>query len=237
MRGDNAWGMSGRGLHMRRLRLLKLHGSLGWKLHESHGPVRVNYEKKSSDPNQRDLLIYPSLSPKSEEKTEPYATIFNHFREQLMSSDACIVVGSSFRDEQIRDEFVQFVEQDKKLVVVSPTGVADIVERVPGSAHYQNPQSRLGPAQHVTAVRVTPADTTLSGRSVALGSARRGLHGRPRYDGIGPKSTLTHKFISGARYGRTGKTIYVIPRAVDVDSILEIASLVRSVLHDRHGYV
>ncbi len=237
MRGNNAWSMSGAGMPLHRLHLLKLHGSLGWKRHATHGPVRVNYEKKSSDPNQQDLLIYPSLSPKDEEEDEPYATIFKHFRKQLMSSDACIVVGFSFRDERIRDEFVQFVGQGKRLVVVSPTGEEDVVRHMPGSEPYQDPHSRLGTAPHVRTVRAPPPAGAGQGGSPAEGLLGQGPYayardgGMSRSDGI-----LSPDLILGARYGRANNTIYVVQRPVDTDSISEIAGLVRGVLLGGAGY-
>ena len=237
LRGDNAWSMSGTGLPLQQLRLLKLHGSLGWKRHATHGPVRINYEKKSSDPNQQDLLIYPSLSPKDEEEDEPYATIFRHFHEQLMSSDACIVVGFSFRDERIRDEFAQFVGQGKRLVVVSPTGEEDVVRHMPGSEAYQDLHLRSGAAPHVRTVKAPPPAGAGLGRSPATSLPWQGSYAYARDGGMGRSDAiLSPELILGARYGGADNTIYVVQRSVDTDSISEIAGLVRGVLLGGAGY-
>lgn len=230
--GQRVWNAGQRGPP---LRLLKLHGSLGWKHHASRGPVRVNYEKKSSDPNQRDLLIYPSLSPKAEEAAEPYATIFEHFREQLMSSDACIVVGFSFRDERVCDEFVEFVGRGKKLVVVSPTGEADLVEHVPGSRARQDPQGRSAQARAVKAVLVSPpSGEGGSGSAVADMEGRR-WYGGTRGEAAWPGAVNLAEIFPGMPYGRSNSTIYVIQSPVSEDSISEIVALARNILFGSGG--
>lgn len=218
------------------LRLLKLHGSLGWKYHASRGPVRVNYEMKSSDPNQRDLLIYPSLSPKAEESAEPYASIFSHFHEELMSSDACIVVGFSFRDERVCDEFVKFVRQGKKLVVVSPTGGADIVEHVPGSRAHQDPQARLAQTQ-VVKIALAPAPSEEGvGRPAIMDTWARGQYNQTRGKASWPDAASPPEVFRGARRGSASKTIHVIQSAVGKDSISKIISLARDILFNSGGY-
>lgn len=235
MRGAGSWGVSGTGMPPQQLRLLKLHGSLGWKRHATHGPVRVNYEKKSSDPNQQDLLIYPSLSPKDEEADEPYATIFSHFREQLMSSDACIVVGFSFRDERIRDEFARFAGQGKKLVVVSPTGVKDLVGNMPGSEPYRDTQPRAGAAPHVRAVKAPHPGGARRGGPPAAGMLELGPYAYARDGGPARSDAIfSSHFFPGVRQGAAvgaASTIYVVERLVDTSSIPEIVGLVREVLH------
>lgn len=234
--GQYAWNM---GQSTPPLRLLKLHGSLGWKHHASRGPVRVNYEKKSSDPNQQDLLIYPSLSPKAEEAAEPYATIFKHFHEQLMSSDACIVVGFSFRDERVCDEFVEFVGQGKKLVVVSPTGEADLVEHVPRSKAHQDPQGRLAQTQAVKTVLVSPPSDEGGGGggggSAIVGMGGAGRSGGTRGGAVRPGVANLAEIFPDMPYGRSNNTIYVIQSPVSEDSISKIVGLTQNILFGGGG--
>lgn len=210
--------------------LFKLHGSLGWKYHASHGPVRVNYEKKSSDPNQRDLLIYPSMSPKTEEAAEPYATIFDRFHKRLMSSDACIVVGFSFRDEQIRDKFVEFVRQGKKLVVVSPTGEADVVRQIPGSKACQNPQSQMVQKQVVKTVLVPSPSEEMDGGYGIMDTGGGGRGGLTRGEATWADVTSLAKVFPRAQYSRAGNMIYLIENAVGKESISGIISAARDIV-------
>ena len=108
--------------------LYKLHGSLDWKRNGKHGALRVDYDGRSDSEYYRDVLIHPSLADKKGEiKTEPYKTIHDSFKRELESSDACIVVGFSFRDDPIASVFRRFAEGDgKTLIVVGPDAKRDV---------------------------------------------------------------------------------------------------------------
>jgi len=104
--------------------LYKLHGSLNWKMHSSGEIVRTVDEAKPQDPNlTADLLVYPTVSPKDGTEKEPYVTIKSHFEKVLDDSDACIIIGFSFRDEHIKNVFKKFVDDKKALIVISPSSV------------------------------------------------------------------------------------------------------------------
>src|SRR5207247_2104771 len=79
--------------------LYKLHSSLNWKEHVDEGLVRTNEESKSDDHNfVRNVVIYPTLSPKNEEENEPHKSTIERFRNYMKEADACVVIGYSFRD-------------------------------------------------------------------------------------------------------------------------------------------
>lgn len=114
------------------LPLYKLHGSLNWKNHKKYGIERITSERKINDSNyDDDYLIYPSLSPKDGMYYQPYATIREKFKDILLKSDICIVIGFSFRDDHLNDIFKQFIDLNKKLLVISPGATAEVSKFLP----------------------------------------------------------------------------------------------------------
>lgn len=114
------------------VRLYKLHGSLDWKYNDRHGVLRADYDGSSTSAHYRDVLIHPSLADKEGEiRDEPYKTIHESFKKELESSDACVVVGFSFRDRHIASEFRRFAEHDDKtLIVVGPGAPEDVHKHI-----------------------------------------------------------------------------------------------------------
>jgi hypothetical protein len=110
--------------------LYKLHGSLNWKKHIMGVIMRATEEGKSSDPNIKDnLLIYPTLSPKTD-SGEPFNTIFREFNAKMNNVDVCVVIGFSFRDNDINETFRDFARSNpttgrKKIIVISPSAQQD----------------------------------------------------------------------------------------------------------------
>lgn len=115
----------------RRVRLHKLHGSLTWRSNYATGEIVKNEsEELSRDKNYGNLLIYPSKSPKIGDG-EPYNSTFQAFSSTLGLSDACIVVGFSFRDEYITDKFKEFLDAGRLIIVVDPEGLNTIESTMP----------------------------------------------------------------------------------------------------------
>ena len=106
------------------LDLLKIHGSLGHKV-SRYGAERTAYEARSADPAYSDAIVYPSNIPKSTYKGV-HGDMFRGFVEHLSASDACVVVGYSFRDPLIAKQFARFVENGKTLVVIGPKAAASL---------------------------------------------------------------------------------------------------------------
>jgi hypothetical protein len=118
--------------------LYKLHGSLNWKKHIMGVIMRATEEGKSSDPNIKDnLLIYPTLSPKTD-SGEPFNTIFREFNAKMNNVDVCVVIGFSFRDNDINETFRDFARSNpttgrKKIIVISPSAQQDFFGNVVGN--------------------------------------------------------------------------------------------------------
>ena len=110
------------------VRLYKLHGSLDWKCSDKHGVLRIDYDGYTTSAHYKDVFIPPSLADKEGEiRAEPYKTIHESFKKELESSDACVVVGFSFRDPYIACEFRRFADHDDKtLIVVGPSASEDV---------------------------------------------------------------------------------------------------------------
>ena len=127
-------GKAGERGEPRSVRLYKLHGSLDWKRDAKHGVLKTDYDGDTEGTSYEDILIHPSLADKSGDITsEPYRTIHESFRKELESSDACVVVGFSFRDPHIADEFRKFAMQhDKILIAVGPDAYEDVHRRILG---------------------------------------------------------------------------------------------------------
>jgi hypothetical protein len=101
--------------------------------------MRTTEEGKSSDPNIKDnLLIYPTLSPKSD-SGEPFSTILKEFKTKMMDDvDVCIVIGFSFRDGYINEVFKDFANKDtrgktRKIIVISPSAGQNFFKNIVGN--------------------------------------------------------------------------------------------------------
>ena len=133
----------------RRVRLHKLHGSLTWRHNHATGEIVKNEtEELSRDRNYGNLLIYPSKSPKID-GSEPYNSTFEAFSSTLGLSDACIVVGFSFRDEHITDKFKEFLDAGRLLIVVDPNGLDTIGKSMSEYMELAVPDMLGSPAEHL----------------------------------------------------------------------------------------
>lgn len=96
--------------------LYKIHGSLNW-VNESGitKTEKIDYDQGKS------VIIAPTLSPKNASENEPYKTILDKFVNQLQNADVCVTIGTSFRDKVISKHFVEFLENGKHLIIISPS--------------------------------------------------------------------------------------------------------------------
>ena len=106
--------------------LYKLHGSLNWVPYYWEGVVKI-YRREPEDHHGDNFVIYPTLVKKKEEyHNEPYSFLMEKFQERIDNSDIFIVIGYSFRDEQINEYFKQFLNKDHaRMFVISPTAEVD----------------------------------------------------------------------------------------------------------------
>lgn len=107
--------------------LYKLHGSLDWKRRTDQIVFRTGEEGRPVDTNYQDnLVIYPTLSPKRVHQENLFRDIFNEFNKKLANADVCIVIGFSFRDSYLADTFVDFINNGKQLIVISPNALDSV---------------------------------------------------------------------------------------------------------------
>lgn len=113
--------------------LYKLHGSLNWKEHKSNRFERTNEESIAEDPKYpNNMLVYPGISPKDGVVREPYKSIFRNFENYMKEADGCIVIGFSFRDQQINEVLKSFIAKGKVVVVLSPNSMKNTCENLLG---------------------------------------------------------------------------------------------------------
>lgn len=103
--------------------LYKLHGSLNWKKRKDGKIIRGVGEARPQDKRYTEnILIYPSLDIKNY-KVAPYDGIKGEFVKSFNECELCIIIGSSFRDQQIN---TVLKDKKKKIIVISPTVEKDI---------------------------------------------------------------------------------------------------------------
>ncbi|MEE9458784.1 MAG: SIR2 family protein, partial [Candidatus Bathyarchaeia archaeon] len=120
------------------INLYKLHGSLYWFTTEEGKLIKIPLKKLSSDKEDMfyysgkrisESMIYPAISKRLE--GTPFSHLRETFKTKLLEEDLLIVVGYSFRDEQIlsivQDQFQ--INSDLWLVVVdlNPDKVKKII--------------------------------------------------------------------------------------------------------------
>ncbi len=72
-----------------------------------------------SDEEVIEMVIYPSMNKYKHQ--EIYSWLHNKFIEELKNSIICIVIGYSFRDQDISDTVIEFIKNCKIfLVIISP---------------------------------------------------------------------------------------------------------------------
>ena len=102
--------------------LYKLHGSLNWKEHKSKQIEKTREETITSDPKfLRNMLIYPTLSPKDGYEEQPFGSLLKVFETEFQKIDVCIIIGFSFRDQHINRIFHDFSSRGKELIIISPS--------------------------------------------------------------------------------------------------------------------
>lgn len=81
-------------------KLWKLHGSLGWKVDEKNRVIRTN-------PDDKDILIYPSMSKYENSKKLPYTALMDRLCNYMKQPDSVLFVcGYSFGDEHINERIL-----------------------------------------------------------------------------------------------------------------------------------
>ena len=109
------------------VKIFKLHGSLYWFKSTSGKIVKIPVKglkldkvKYISDDLLDEMMIYPTLQ--KEKYSEIYAWLSNKFVSTLNQSNLLVVIGYSFRDEDITSNIQQALEYNEDLwtIIVSP---------------------------------------------------------------------------------------------------------------------
>jgi len=120
---------------IRTIVLYKIHGSINWRRTDlpTMDPEKPNVVKFTREgilePDEM-AVIAPTLSPKDALEIQPFSTILKRFKEKLLNSDVCIVIGFSFRDGDVSEHFKQFINKGKRLIVISPTCYKDYAKNL-----------------------------------------------------------------------------------------------------------
>lgn len=89
-------------------KLWKIHGSLGWKVHNKK-VVRCK-----TDPKNKELLIYPSSLKYSNSKKMPYIALVDRLCNFLEQEDSIlIIIGYSFGDEHINERIITTIKKSR----------------------------------------------------------------------------------------------------------------------------
>lgn len=109
------------------IKIFKLHGSLYWFRTESGTSLRVPIKglrvsevKYLTDESISEMMIYPTIQKNKQPIV--YSWLSQKFKEMLTRSDTCIIIGYSFRDDDIKETILEALSQNPKLwlVLVSP---------------------------------------------------------------------------------------------------------------------
>ena len=110
-----------------KVNLFKLHGSLYWFRTESGKIIKVPVKgltvrslKYLSDESVSEMMIYPALQ--KNKQSEVYLWLHGTFINQLNVATTCIIIGYSFRDEDIVNNIIDALNRnpDLWLIIISP---------------------------------------------------------------------------------------------------------------------
>lgn len=114
--------------------LFKLHGSVDWVTIPSGDIQRVNIPKSNLGGAPR-TIAYPSQL-KREIHEEPFRTNYDYLIACLLKARVCAVIGFSFRDQEVVEEFRQAMNlnEELKLIIIDPNAevIADRLEEKVG---------------------------------------------------------------------------------------------------------
>lgn len=109
------------------INIFKLHGSLYW-IKTSSGKIlkiplkglRVSELTYLTDEKVSEMMIYPALQ--KNKQTEVYSWLNQKFKDELRNTDLCVIIGYSFRDDDVKDSLIESMQgnQNLWLLIVSP---------------------------------------------------------------------------------------------------------------------
>lgn len=139
--------------------LFKLHGSVDWVRTPSDDIQRVEAGKR--DPgNLKTVIVYPTRI-KREIHEEPFRTNYDYLLACLTHAKSCIVIGFSFRDQEIVEHFREAVGMNENLQVVVFDKNKAIEEHIIG---------KFKPNRGLITIEVGKETTEVSGETIEVGS-------------------------------------------------------------------
>lgn len=114
------------------LNLFKLHGSLDWFYPDlSDQPKKIRQKSEfDSVNNKKRTLILPILGKKT--KDHPFLReIFRHYEELIMKYEIFVIIGFSFRDEDISELIRNRINENKQTtIIISPNADYEICKNL-----------------------------------------------------------------------------------------------------------
>lgn len=107
--------------------LFKLHGSLYWLRTKNNRifkvPIKglkISNVKFVTDEPVYEMMIYPAINKNKQLAT--YSWLSQKFRDELNNSELCIIIGYSFRDEDIKNFILEALSINRKLwlLIIDP---------------------------------------------------------------------------------------------------------------------
>ena len=122
-RADNVWTGEWNDPGEPALYLTKLHGSVSWYRDRKNRVVEPDIPAQSAA--HHDTMIFPTEGPK-DYTGAPFTKLMERFRDEMKGVDTLLVIGFSYRDEEIVDVIKKEMGRGMVLISLSPDAVADI---------------------------------------------------------------------------------------------------------------
>lgn len=106
-----------------RLDLYRLHGSIKWSKSDDSDKI---YEISKTNSQISNYAAVPPILGKSLKNDYPFLLpIFNEYESEIMEDDVLIIIGFSFRDDDIRKVIKKRIKANKDVIIISPSILMD----------------------------------------------------------------------------------------------------------------
>ncbi len=111
------------------IKLFKVHGSLNWRETTENSVEKVFTEERTlgNPTHKRNVVIYPTLTHKQNHTVQYLNTLYELFKTIMGRIRCCVVIGYSFRDQDINEVFLDFIgRKGTILIAVSPSAEINV---------------------------------------------------------------------------------------------------------------
>ena len=105
--------------------LIKLHGSINWQKEDNEENNIIELGASGHRNINSDVMIVPTLGGKKYHSA-PFSNLMHRFEDTLKNIDMLIVIGFSYRDEEINKIIGELTKKNLVLISISPTSDEDI---------------------------------------------------------------------------------------------------------------